>query len=311
MKFTSCAVALVPCRTYAAGVLKAHVDRLCRAAGFLLSHGDKVLLKPNLVAAGRADGLALTHPQMVRAVAEWSLDHGAIVSVGDSPAFGSGLEVMASCGMVSALAGLPVKCISFVRRREILTESRIPVTLAAEVFEFDRLINLPKLKAHSQMRLTMAVKNYFGVVLAWRKAMAHMRHGGSDGRFVQLIVDLLSELPEGVSLIDGVEAMHRTGPMDGEPLSVGILAASLNPVALDTAMMSILGLDPALSPLGQECHRRGLLGSGLHELEYSLLKPSEVTIPEFITPDSLDPIRFQVGRFLRSSLKRVFFNRKN
>lgn len=309
MQFTSCTVSLVRCRIYELEALKILVDQLCRESGFLVKTGDKVLLKPNLVAAGRGDGLALTHPQVVRAMAEWCIDHGAVISVGDSPAFGTGFEVMESCGMTASLAGLPVKCISFLRRKKIFTESGISVVVAAEVFECDRLINLPKLKAHSQMRLTMAVKNYFGVVLAWRKALAHMRHGGGNGKFVQLLVDLLTELPGGISLIDGVVAMHRTGPMDGEALSVGILGASLNPVALDRALMAALGLDPDLSPLGKECLRRGLPGSRLQELEYSLLLPSEVAVPGFIIPGNLDPIRFQAGRFLRSSIKKLFMGR--
>ncbi|MBA3015389.1 MAG: DUF362 domain-containing protein [Proteobacteria bacterium] len=305
MKITSSVVALARCPTYEAGVLKEQVDRLCCAVGFLVAHGDKVLLKPNLVAAGRVDGLAVTHPQVVRAMAEWCLDHGASVSVGDSPAFGSAAAVMDYCGMTSVLAGLPVRCVSFVRRKKIVTESQIAVTVAAEVFECDRLVNLPKLKAHSQLRVTMAVKNYFGVVLGWRKAMAHMRHGGGDGKFVRLLVDLLAELPGGVSLIDGVVAMHRTGPMDGEPLAVGLLGASLNPIALDTAMMTALGLDHDLSPLGQECLRRGLPGSQLEELEYSLHLPPEGVVLEFLVPEILDPVRFQVGRFLRSGIKRM------
>lgn len=306
MKIASCAVALVRCPDYEAESLKEQVDRVCRASGFMAGYGDRVLLKPNLVAAGSADGLALTHPQVVRAMAEWCLDHGAVVSVGDSPAFGCGLAVMDSCGMTKVLAGLPVKRISFVRRKKIITQGQYAVTVAAEALECDRLVNLPKLKAHSQLRVTMAVKNYFGVVLAWRKALAHMRYGGGDGRFVRLLVDLLAELPGGISLIDGVMAMHRTGPMDGEPITAGLLGASLNPVALDVAMMEVIGLAPALSPLGQECLRRGLPGSRLPDVEYPLLSPAEVAVPGFAIPGSLDPVRFQVGRFVRSSIKRLF-----
>jgi len=305
MIIASCAVALSRCPVYEAELLKEEVDRLCQASGFTASHGTAVLLKPNLVAAGRADGLALTHPQIVRAVAEWCLDHGAVVSVGDSPAFGSGLAVMDSCGISEALLGLPVTRVSFDRQKTIVTQGRIKLTVAAEAFECDRLVNLPKLKAHSQLRLTMAVKNYFGVVVAWRKAMAHMRHGNGDGRFIGLLVDLLAELPEGISLMDGVLAMHRTGPMDGQPVQVGVLAASRNPVALDVAMMEVLGVDPALSPLGQECRRRGLPGSKGEDLEYPLLRPADVAVPGFVVPDVLDPIRFEAGRFVRGSIRRV------
>ena len=281
------------------------VDALCRALAFTVHCGDKVLLKPNLVAANRPDGLAVTHPQVVRAVAEWCVDQGAAVSVADSPAFGSGLFVMQQCGITAALAGLPIKFPAFGRRKALRTVSQVTVSVAAEVFEHDLLLNLPKLKAHGQMRVTMAVKNYFGVVVAWRKAMAHMRYG-DDGRFVSLLVDLLHLLPDGLSIIDGVMAMHRQGPLDGEPLPVGVLGASLNPVALDTAMLSVIGLAPELSPLWRGCFDRGLAGSRLTDLAFPLAQPSDLANDSFMIPAHLDPIRFQLGRFVRNSVTKFF-----
>lgn len=306
MKLTSCAVALTRCPTYEIVHVKEQVARLCQASGFALSRGDKVLLKPNLVAAGGRDGLALTHPNLVRAMVEWCLDHGAAVKVGDSPAFGSAASVMAACGLTDVLAGLPVQYAAFQQGRQVVTESGIRVVCAEDIFTCDSLVNLPKLKAHGQMRVTMAVKNYFGVVLTWRKALAHMSLGGSSGKFERMLVDLIGLVPEGISLIDGVTAMHRTGPMDGDPIAAGVLGASRNPVALDTAMLEVIGLSPSLSPLARECHRRNLPGSMPKDVCYPLLSSEEVTFPGFITPEVLDPVRFQVGRFVRSSIRRVF-----
>lgn len=305
MRLSSQAVALSTSPRYALGELKAQVETLARAVDFTVRHGQKVLLKPNLVAAAGGDGLAVTHPVVVRAVAEWCLDQGAAVAVGDSPAFGSGAAVMERSGITAALGGLAVRVASFERRREVVTAGRTAISVAAEVFRHDLLINLPKLKAHGQMRVTMAVKNYFGVVVAWRKAMAHMRYG-DDGRFERLLVDLLDLLPEGLSLIDGIMAMHRTGPIHGEPLAAGVLGASPNPVALDTAMLAVLGLSPALSPLWRECDRRRLPGCRLQELTFPLATPSAVAVSGFIVPDRLAPIRFQGWRFLWNSLKKVF-----
>ena len=281
------------------------IDSLCASLAFSLSGGRKVLLKPNLVSAGRPDGLAVTHPQIVRAVAEWCLDQGATVSVGDSPAFGSGAFVMEQCGIRKVLAGLPVKFPKFAKFTHLRTASQVSVGVATDVFEHDLLINLPKLKAHDQLRVTMAVKNYFGVVVAWRKALAHMRYG-DDGRFVGLLVELLELLPDGVSIIDGVMAMHQNGPMAGEPFPARVLGASLNPVALDTAMLAVIGLSPESSPLWREGARRGIPGSQLTDLIFSLACPADLMVTGFIAPAQLDPIRFQAWRFLRNSLTKFF-----
>jgi uncharacterized protein (DUF362 family) len=304
VKLTSCTVALASCRSYDPGELKTKVDKLFRAAGFSVRYGHKVLLKPNLVAATR-DGLAVTHPQVVRMMAEWCLDHGAVVSVGDSPAFGNSASVMEQCGLTKALSGLPVRIATFDRHRIVSTASQLSVSVATEVFQHDLLINLPKLKAHGQMRVSMAVKNCFGVVVAWRKAMAHM-HYGDDGRFVRLLADLLDLLPDGVSMIDGIMAMHRTGPLNGVPLPLGVLGASINPVALDTAMLAVIGLSPELSPLWRECTRRGLSGCSLMELAFPLARPAELATTDFVFPEDLQPIRFQLWRFFRNSIKKMF-----
>jgi len=304
MQLSSYTVALARCPSYETFELKATVDALCQSLAFSVRYGHKVLLKPNLVSASRPDGLAVTHPQVLRAVAEWFIDHGAVVSVGDSPAFGSPSFVMAQCGITKALTGLPVKFPKFDRPKKTRTAGQILISLADEVFQHDLLINLPKLKAHDQMRVTMAVKNYFGVVVAWRKAMAHMRYG-DNGRFVRLLVDLLDLLPEGLSLIDGIMAMHRHGPMNGDPYPVGVLGASLNPVALDSAMLAIIGLPPELSPLWQESACRGLPGSRLTELTFPLARPEALAVTGFITPTQLDPIRFQAFRFLRNSVNKL------
>ena len=46
--------------------------------------------------------------------------------------------------------------------------------------------------------------------------------------------------------------MHRHGPTNGEPYPLGLLAAAANPVALDTAVFTLLGLSPGQVPLWRE-----------------------------------------------------------
>ena len=55
-------------------------------------------------------------------------------------------------------------------------------------------------------------------------------------------MDLLDLLPPSVSLLDAVVAMHVTGPVDGSPFPLQMLAASHSAVALDTALYTLLQL---------------------------------------------------------------------
>jgi uncharacterized protein (DUF362 family) len=211
---------------------------------------------------------------------------------------------MQKFGYLEALKGLPVTLINFKRKKPVKTVNGFSVVLAGEIDDYDCLINLPKVKAHNQLRLTGAVKNYFGMVLSWRKALAHMQHGNKD--FVRLVIDLLDFVPEGISISDGISAMHKRGPVDGQAFALSLIAASRNPVALDTAIMDILGVAPGASPLWREMHSRGKIGCDIAELVFPLAKPAELAIQGFEIPEALLPIRFQVHSYLFNSIRKLF-----
>lgn len=299
------AVALLECRSYDSGLLKEKIDQLCRSLSFRVNSGSKVILKPNLVTAKSAQGLAWTNPLFVRGVAEWFVDHGAELWIGDSPAFGSGRQVMAACGIAAALKGLPVKALEFKKVINVELACGLPAGIAAEVFEADLLINLPKIKAHNQMLLTLAVKNLFGCVVGCRKALAHMRYGEKGTLFFEMLVDLLAVLPKGLSIIDGVVAMHGEGPVSGTACELGLVGASRDPVALDTAVMAAILVDSRLSPLWRECRKRKMPGANLDRLVYVLEEPAALQNTGFLVPLDLDPVRFCMGRFCRSAVKRL------
>lgn len=305
MELGACEVGLVSCRRYDRRLLKQGMEALGNALGFKVSPGSRVLLKPNLVSALRNKGLACTHPEVVAAAAEWFLDQGATVRVGDSPAFGTALSVMASCGISAALKGLPVTMVNFSAVRNVRLASGLSVGVARAVGECDLLVNLPKIKAHGQLYLTLAVKNYFGTVVGFRKPWLHARHGDIDNRFEAMLVDLLAVLPGGITLADGVVAMQGDGPVGGSPFPLQLLAGGLNPVALDTALIAVLGLPPEASPVWRECRRRNLAGSSLPELSFPLAGPQEVAALGFQAPSSLRPVSFHPWRLLLGAMKRV------
>ncbi len=304
MQTDSSLVALLQCKQYSRREIAEAVERFCSVLHVNVSAGSSVLLKPNLLSGRSAEHLACTHPEFIAAVAEWFVEQGASVKVGDSPAFGTGRGVMHATGVDRALSGLPVKQVDFDRATSVVLGGGIRVNVATAALECDLLVNLPKLKAHSQFYMSMAVKNYFGTVVGFQKAGWHMRYGDRGNRFASHLVDLLEILPQSVSFIDGIVAMHETGPLSGSSYPLGLVGGAHNPVALDTAMLQILKLDFEQSSLWQECSKRGLEGSDPARIDFPLLKPDDFGTEGFRAPSILKPESFNPLRWLASGCKR-------
>lgn len=306
MQLSCTSVALTAQPTYDEPSLDVAVDRLL---GPMLAGSNlrtaRVLLKPNLITATNGR-LACTDGRCIVAAARWLIDQGARPAVGDSPSFGSARSVLAAIGALPALERLGVLVVEFRRTTETLLPCGVKAALATEAMECDVLLNLPKVKAHSQMRLTLAVKNYFGCLSGFHKPWWHMAHGGANGRFAALLVELLAVLPPGGSLVDGVVAMHVDGPIHGEPYPLGLLAAGVNPVAVDAALLRILGVDPQLCPLWRAAHGAGLAGVDVEALQFPLATPAELAVADFLVPEQLGPVRFNPFRFVKNSIKRTW-----
>lgn len=301
-------VALLPCSDYDRARLKIAINTLLENLRLSVGKGSTVLLKPNLVSGRGHDGLACTSPEFTAAVAELFIDYGARVRIGDSPAFGSATEVMYRCSYHDALSSLSVEQINFSKGPLIPLASGVSVRIAREALDCDLLVNLPKVKAHSQLRITLAVKNLFGTVLGWQKPLLHMRLGNKDNIFARVLVETAALFPSALHLVDGIVAMHRRGPVKGAPFALGITGAATNPVALDTSLLTVIGANPMESPIWRECKRRHLPGSTLTDLSFPLASPEKLQVQNFELPTTLHPIRFHPLHVVASLSRRAIKN---
>ena len=265
---------------------------------------SRILLKPNLISA-MAPSLACSSPFFTAAAARCFIDRGAKVILGDSPAFGSAARALKRQGFKEVLSNLAVEYIPFSTRVLKKLDCGIEVGVAAEALDCDYFINLPRIKAHDQMAVTMAVKNTFGIVLGARKAWYHMRHGESHQIFAQMILDLQKLLPETIVLSDGIEVMNKRGPMKGTSLSIGCLAASKNAVAHDRAMLEVLEVDKKRVPLAVAADNDQLPGAHMSDLEFPQCDPGAFSGSGFRIPGMLSDVRFLPSRYLRSFVKRI------
>ena len=281
------------------------VDTLLPAAGITVSRGEKILVKPNLLHPGNG-GLICTHPALVRAVCGHLLDQGASVVAGDSPGFGSAAKVAGIIGMAEALADLGVDIVNLGSPKRVKLPFGYSVGLSRHALEADRIVNLPKLKAHKQMRITGAVKNLFGCVTGVRKALLHSRHGDRTNRFESMILEIGQALPPSVHVMDAVVAMHKEGPMLGKPYPLSMLAACESAVALDAVVYGILGLNPDQVPLWREAQARDLPGAQPDDAAFPLLGPEEFDGSGFLIPKTLDLVSFHPWMLTKSAVKRAW-----
>lgn len=270
-------------------------------------HGRSILLKPNFVSPRNAR-LSCTHPLIIATAARHCRDLGARVIIGDSPAFGTAQAVARVSGLTRALRGLDIPIIT-LDRGVPRSSNGFMVRISAHALDADLIVNLGKFKAHSQMRLTGAVKNMFGCVSGVRKAWLHARHGDREHEFTSLICGLGAVLPPTVSVLDGVEAMHRTGPIAGDGFRLHFLGASVSAVALDAAAGMTLGLTARELPIWAQCVRDALPGANPDALRFPALAPSAFDASGFVLPDQLKPESFRPWTLTRSFIKRLWMAR--
>jgi uncharacterized protein (DUF362 family)/Pyruvate/2-oxoacid:ferredoxin oxidoreductase delta subunit len=243
---------IVRAATYENDSLRPLIFEMMEAMGGAQIHGGgRVLIKPNLLAPATPRQAILTHPAIVRCVVEYVLSKGARPLVSDSPAIGSFETVLRMSGIRDALKGLDCECRPF--QNYIMVDIGVPfgaIAIAEEAIQADVIVNLAKLKTHSQMLLTLAVKNLFGCIIGYRKPEWHMRAGVDRQTFARLLVRIGSTLKPSFNILDGVLALEGQGPgRGGVPKPLGILMAGRDPFAVDLAVCRMLALDPGAVPV--------------------------------------------------------------
>ena len=171
--------------------------------------------------------------------------------------------------------------------------------------ENDLIVSVPKLKAHHQMRITGAVKNVYGCVTGLGKPVLHFLHGDRGCRWENMILEIREHLPPTVSLMDAVKAMHVHGPVKGQSYSMGLLAASNSAVALDTAVMTMLGLKPEDAPLWRLSVNLNLPGATPEEIVYPLETPESFNGKDFKFTERLYPISFRPFKLAAHYISRL------
>jgi len=237
---------------------------LDRFAGTITGQ-TRVLIKPNFLAPAPPEKAMITHPLIVRVAAEYCIERGARPLIADSPAMGTFPRVLKEGGFMKELSGLDVEYREF--RESVPVDIGPPfnkIELSSDAVEADIIINLPKLKTHSQMLLTLGVKNLFGCVVGMRKPEWHFRTGEDREMFARLLVLICKTLNPAVTIMDGILAMEGQGPgKGGTPRELGVIIGAGDPFECDAAVCGMLGLEPGRLLTNRIAGEMGLNGPSL------------------------------------------------
>ncbi len=222
--------------------------------------GEKIVLKPNILIGSEPDKCVTTHPAVFRGIGSILKEAGAIVSYGDSPAFGKSETNLRRSGLKQVGDELGFSLGDFDNGRPVSHKDALLVKkliIANGVLDCDGLISLPKLKTHGLMRFTGAVKNQFGCIPGFLKGQYHVKLPDPYD-FAAMLVDINTLIKPRLYIMDGIIAMEGNGPRNGKPKQLNVLLLSTDPIALDATACKIINLNPEFVPTSKAGEKAGL-----------------------------------------------------
>jgi uncharacterized protein (DUF362 family) len=223
-----------------AKITRAAIDALGGMKRFV-SRGDVVVVKPNIGWDRTPEYAANTNPEVVAAVVRLCLEAGAkTVKVFDHPVSDPRRTYKQSG--ISDAASAAGAAVSFIDDRKfkdmrINGHSLKSWPLYTEVFEADKVINVPIAKTHGLSKLTLGMKNWMGVM------------GGSRGRIHQRvnesIADLAMFIKPVLTILDAVRILTANGPTGGDLDDVKRLdtvVVGTDQVAVDSFGATLFGM---------------------------------------------------------------------
>ena len=295
-------VALIKCDNYELSEVKSAINRgidLLGGIDLFIKEGDKILLKPNLLASESAEKSVTTHPIVFEAIISILQEikekkNIKKISYGDSPGIGKGISVAQKSGISEVAEKLNIEYADFdepvgVSFNEGIKEKSF--TIAKPILEADTIISLPKLKSHALTIMTGAVKNQFGCIPGFRKAEYHLKLPDFDD-FSTMLLDLNKLINPKLYIMDGIMAMEGNGPRSGNPKKLNVLLLSSDAIALDYVASQIISFDYNLIPTIKMGFKLGFSNKGNIEIVGDNIE--SVKVNDFKKPHK----RIGIGRSL-------------
>ena len=273
--------------------------------GRFVSAGDNILLKPNLICPKPATSAAQTNPAVICETARIIKAAGANVTVADSPAWSDTAGCLRALGIYEELLEMGINITNLDKPKTTqLPMTKIKIGLSSVALKADKIINLPKLKAHQQLTATIAVKNMFGAVVGKRKAIWHYRQGDSVEQFATMLLDIFLTLKPVINIVDGIVAMQGQGPINGSNKQISVLVGSEDAICCEAICAKIIGLQQNQLPILSAAKKLNIGCSDLEKIDLIGDKIQELICKDFQQAEPV-PLKFTLPRVCKSIAKQL------
>jgi uncharacterized protein (DUF362 family) len=231
-----------------------------------ISRGDVVIVKPNIGWDRTPEQAANTNPEVVAAVVKLCFEAGAKkVMVFDRPV-NDPRRCYVQSGIAPAVKALGAQAVFMDERkfRDVAINGRALKSwpLYADIFEADKVINVPIAKHHGLGKLTMSMKNWMGVMGGSRRKI----HQKLD----ESLVDLSLKIKPTLTVLDAVRILTANGPQGGSLSDVKRLdtvIVGVDQVAIDSYGATLFGLKGSDLGYVRFGHERGMGEMDLKKLK--------------------------------------------
>ncbi len=237
----------------------ANVRRAIAALGGMdrfVRPGETVLVKPNVGWDRLPEQAANTDPLVVAEVVRLCRAAGAGRVLVADISCNDPSRCFARSGIAAAVAAAGGEAL-FARHLPTVAANLPGAAAGLEVIEpllaADRVVNLPVAKHHGLSRVTLGMKNWFGVLGRGRNRL----HQDID----RSIAELGAIFRPTLTVMDATRVLLGNGPQGGsldDVKAVGAVAAGVDPVLLDAWGAAQLGVAPRELGFILEAERRGL-----------------------------------------------------
>jgi uncharacterized protein (DUF362 family) len=209
-----------------------------------LADWDRVLIKVNFITTKNWETGATTDPIIAEALVNKLRELGKEVIIVESDAQTTNADkAWVASGMNELGERLDVP---FINMRHVGQKIELKVPdgrelkkiKVAKIATESAIVSAAKLKTHMSTKVTLGLKNMFGMLTTKFKGKFHIR--GMD----KVIHDINKTLPPQLTVIDGFVAMEGRGPVHGKPVKMNTLIASVDPVAADSVGAQVMGFSP-------------------------------------------------------------------
>lgn len=237
----------------------ANVRRAVAALGGMgrfVRRGESVVIKPNVGWDRLPEQAANTDPEVVAELVRLCRAAGARRVVVTDISCNDPRRCFARSGIFAAATAAGAEVIESHRL------TMVPAALAGlaaglqvieELLRANRVINVPVVKHHSLSRVTLGMKNWYGVLGRGRNRL----HQGID----RSIAELAAAFRPTLTVIDATRVLLRNGPQGGSLNDVRVVnavAVGTDPVLCDAWGAAQLGHTPGSLPFIELAQQRGL-----------------------------------------------------